>query len=90
MYQKTPPPPPWSCPGARGILTYPFPLARSSLPGQGWVTGVVILTDPLFWPPLYREKGTHTKKGGGSLQHYLHPLNLRGRGPYQFPTLLNT
>ena len=30
------------------------------------------------------------RKGRGSLQHYLHPLNLRGRGPYQFPNLLNT
>ena len=40
--------------------------------------------------PVYRDKGTRTKKRGRSLQHYPHPLNLRSRGPYQFPTLLNT
>ena len=38
--------------------------------------------------PVYHEKGTRTKKGGGSLQHYLHPLNLRGRGLISSPLSL--
>ena len=40
--------------------------------------------------PVCHDKGACTKKRGRLLQHYPHPLNLRGRGPYQFPTLLNT
>ena len=43
--------------------------------------------------PVYRDKGTPRKKGGGPvllLQNYPHPLSLRGRGPYYFPTPLNT
>ena len=48
-----------------------------------------------YWPlrPVYRDKGTPQKKGGGPvllLQNYLHPLSLRSRGPYLFPTPLNT
>ena len=42
---------------------------------------------------VYRDKGTPPKKGGGPvllLQNYLHPLRLRVRGPYHFPTPLNT
>ena len=46
---------------------------------------------PLGSLPVYREKGTRIKQGGGgSLQHYPHPLNLRGWGPKHLPTLLNT
>ena len=48
---------------------------------------------PLFSGPVYRDKGTPPKKGGGPvllLQNYPHSLSLRGRGPYHFPTLLNT
>ena len=43
--------------------------------------------------PVYSDKGTPPKKGGGPvllLQNYPHPLRLRGRGPYHFPTPLNT
>ena len=46
-----------------------------------------------FEPLVYRDKGTPPKKGGGPvllLQNYPHPLSLRGRGPYHFPTPLNT
>ena len=38
-------------------------------------------------------KVPHPKREGGPvllLQNYPHPLSLRGRGPYQFPTPLNT
>ena len=52
--------------------------------------GLIVMALSHSTEPVYREKGTRTKMGGGSLQHYLHPLNLGGRSPYQFPTLLNT
>ena len=45
------------------------------------------------YKPVYRNKGTPPKKGGGLvllLQNYPHLLSLRGRGPYHFPTPLNT
>ena len=38
-------------------------------------------------------KVPHPKREGGPvllLQNYSHPLSLRGRSPYHFPTLLNT
>ena len=38
-------------------------------------------------------KVPHPKREGGQvllLQNYPHPLSLRGRGPYHFPTPLNT
>ena len=41
----------------------------------------------IYWP-VYRDKGTPPKKGGGPvllLQNYPHSLSLRGRGPYHFP-----
>ena len=44
-------------------------------------------------PTVYRDKGTSPKMGGGPvllLQNYAHPFSLRGRGPYHFPTPLNT
>ena len=48
---------------------------------------------PMDMDLVYRYKGTHPKREGGPvllLQNYPHPLSLRGRGPYHFPTLLNT
>ena len=38
-------------------------------------------------------KVPHPKREGGPvllLQNYPHPLSLRGRGPYHFPTPINT
>ena len=55
---------------------------------------LVMVVKPMWaWLPVYRDKGTPNKKGGGLvllLQNYPHPLCLRGRGPYHFPTPLNT
>ena len=48
---------------------------------------------PSYDTPVYHDKGTLPKKGGGPvllLQNYPHPLSLRHRGPYHFPTPLNT
>ena len=53
---------------------------------------------PLFTPHRNSVRCTvikvpHPKREGGPvllLQNYPHPLNLRGRGPYHFPTPLNT
>ena len=42
---------------------------------------------------VYRDKGTPPKKGGGSsytVTKLPHPLSLRDRDPYHFPTPLNT
>ena len=54
---------------------------------------LVQLDPDVALPPVYRDKDTPPKKGGGPvllLQNYPQPLSLMGRGPYHFPTLLNT
>ena len=58
--------------------------------GIAWVASDQFPSDQR---PVYRDKGTPSKKGGGLvllLQNYPHPLSLRGRSAYHFPTLLNT